>query len=331
MTGLVAADEMLAWLHCPSCRSPLRPEASGACDKRRFLCAGGHGFGIDEGVPLFCPELGVFPGLARTARAFEARWRRFYPTPGYMTSWELLLDNIEPVTPDFFQGKEVLDAGCGAGRFSRLALEMGAKLVFGVDLFPTRLAAADLPHSAWHRIQADIQRLPFSRPFDYVMSLGVLHHLEDPAAGFQALAGFLKPGGHISVWVYGKEDNDWILRWVDPLRRRLTSRLPGWALEAFCLQLGVLLYGASRTGAGRVGLSLLSGSASMNRYCRNFLRHLGFWETVGVIYDHLVPPRAHYIAREELQGWFCDSGLELLSLSSRNGNSWRAFGRRPLH
>lgn len=329
MTGLPAAAEMLAWLHCPSCRAPLRQEASGASGKSRLLCARGHGFRIDEGVPLFCPELGAFPGLARTARAFEARWRRFYPTPGYMTSWELLLDNIEPVTHDFFQGKEVLDAGCGAGRFSRLALEMGAKLVFGVDLFPVRPAAADLQRPAWHRIQANLHRLPFSRRFDYIMSLGVLHHLEDPAAGFQALAALLKPGGHISIWVYGKEDNAWILRWVDPLRRRLTSRLPGWALEAFCLLPAALLYAASRSGAGRGGLGLLSGSASMSRYCRNFLRRLGFRETVGVIYDHLAPPRAHYVAGDELRRWFRDNGLELLSLSSRNGNSWRAFGRRP--
>ena len=27
-----------------------------------------------------------------------------------------------------------------------------------------------------------------------------------------------KPGGHISAWVYGAENNEWITRWVNPLR-----------------------------------------------------------------------------------------------------------------
>ncbi|MBY5932161.1 class I SAM-dependent methyltransferase [Tateyamaria omphalii] len=39
-------------------------------------------------------------------------------------------------------------------------------------------------------------------PFDYIDCCGVLHHLPDPQAGFEALAGALKPDGGIGLMVY---------------------------------------------------------------------------------------------------------------------------------
>lgn len=39
-------------------------------------------------------------------------------------------------------------------------------------------------------------------PFDYIDCCGVLHHLPDPQAGFDALAGALAPGGGIGLMVY---------------------------------------------------------------------------------------------------------------------------------
>ena len=40
-------------------------------------------------------------------------------------------------------------------------------------------------------------------PWDYIDCCGVLHHLEDPAAGLAALTGVLAPDGGIGVMVYG--------------------------------------------------------------------------------------------------------------------------------
>jgi SAM-dependent methyltransferase len=41
-------------------------------------------------------------------------------------------------------------------------------------------------------------------PYDYIDCNGVLHHLEDPAAGLRALAALLKPEGGIGLMVYGE-------------------------------------------------------------------------------------------------------------------------------
>jgi len=41
--------------------------------------------------------------------------------------------------------------------------------------------------------------------FDYAFSVGVLHHLPDPRAGFRSLAGKVKDGGHLSAWVTARK------------------------------------------------------------------------------------------------------------------------------
>src|SRR5204862_8365464 len=134
---------------------------------------------------------------------------------------------IAPVTPEFFRDKVVLEAGCGKGRHTQLAARWGARDVVGIDLsvaVETAFAATrSLPNA--HVIQADIYHLPLSRKFDYAFSVGVLHHLPDPGAGFRSLASKVKPGGHVSAWIYGAENNEWITRYINPLRQRLTSRM----------------------------------------------------------------------------------------------------------
>jgi SAM-dependent methyltransferase len=72
--------------------------------------------------------------------------------------------------------------------------------------------------------------LPLARKFDYAFSVGVLHHLPDPRQGFMSLASRVKPGGRLSAWVYGAENNEWIVRFVNPVREKITSRIDQRAL-----------------------------------------------------------------------------------------------------
>ncbi|RMF38092.1 MAG: class I SAM-dependent methyltransferase [Alphaproteobacteria bacterium] len=51
-------------------------------------------------------------------------------------------------------------------------------------------------------LTGDILQAPELGRFDYVDCCGVLHHLEDPQAGFDALAKALAPGGGIGLMVY---------------------------------------------------------------------------------------------------------------------------------
>ncbi len=129
---------------------------------------------------------------------------------------------MAPATPETFRARVVVEGGCGKGRHTRLVARYGARAVIGVDLSDAvDVAFANTGgESNVHIVQADLRALPL-RPgtCDVAFSVGVLHHMPDPFEGFRSLAGAVRPGGTISVWVYGAENNIWISEVVSPLRR----------------------------------------------------------------------------------------------------------------
>ena len=93
--------------------------------------------------------------------------------------------------------KQVLEAGCGAGRFTEILLEQGA-MVTSIDLSEAFEANQEsCPQSERHRIaQANILSLPFPpEMFDIVLWLGVIQHTRDPERTIEALYNQVKPGG----------------------------------------------------------------------------------------------------------------------------------------
>jgi SAM-dependent methyltransferase len=122
--------------------------------------------------------------------------------------------------------KEVLEAGCGAGRFTEILLEKGA-LVTSIDLSEAVEANQEnCPQSERHRIaQADITSLPFKpKQFDVVLCLGVIQHTPDPETTIAALYNQVKPGGHLVIDHY-TYDVFYYVRTL-PYLRMLFRRLP---------------------------------------------------------------------------------------------------------
>ena len=102
-------------------------------------------------------------------------------------------------------GKVILDAGCGMGRYTRLAGKMGGEIV-GIDLSQSVLKAYEITQGNpfVHIIQGDILQLPFrKKQFDIIYSMGVLHHTPDAKQSFLNLTKCLKEKGIITIWVYG--------------------------------------------------------------------------------------------------------------------------------
>lgn len=104
-------------------------------------------------------------------------------------------------------GKLVLDVGCGAGRFMEVVREYSAEVV-GIDLsWSVDSAFKNIGFKgSVHIVQADILSLPFKEGmFDYIFSIGVLHHTPNTQEAFRQLPKFLKEGGEIAIWVYSDE------------------------------------------------------------------------------------------------------------------------------
>lgn len=144
------------------------------------------------------------------ARSFSLQWNKFIKT-------QLDSETKTTFSEDMFfrktgfekeehKDKIVLDVGCGVGRFSEIVLKYGGKII-SIDLsYSVYVAQKNFrnnPNITF--IQADIFGLPFKEQiFEYIFSIGVLHHTPNCEKAFKLLPKFLKPKGKIAVWVYPK-------------------------------------------------------------------------------------------------------------------------------
>lgn len=318
---------LLKWLVCPQCKGALRLHAQSngqEIEDGTLECAGCRSsFPIIRGVPRMLTGQ-LAKDKAKTASAFGYEWTHFTELSDQYR--QEFLDWIEPIQPEFFRDRIILDAGCGKGRHAELSARFGAREVIGVDLSDAVEAAyantRQLPNV--HIVQADIYNLPFLQPFDYAYSIGVLHHLPDPARGFASVSSHLKPGGRVSAWVYGAEGNGWIARFIDPLRIHFTSRAPKWITRVVSMSFALPLY---------VALKLVYGPARRHPGLRKRLFYsdylceisiYSFAENYWNVFDHLVAPTAFYLRRDEVEAWFLNTPFENVQIAQHHGNSWRA-------
>jgi hypothetical protein len=160
----------------------------------------------------------------------------------------------------------------------------------------------------------------------------VIHHLEEPQAGFQSLASKVKPNGHFSVWVYGAENNGWITRLVDPLRTRVTSGMNRRGLLHLSKVPTALLYTATKLVYGPLNRSRSGTAIASHLFYNDYLNSIsqfGWREQHTIVFDHLVAPTAHYISREEFESWWKAIEAEQVTITWHNKNSWCGFGQLP--
>ena len=224
--------------------------------------------------------------------------------------------------PEDLAGKLVLDVGCGMGRFAEVATRWGARVV-GIDLsLAAEVAMENLGDRQAAFFQADVFKLPFApQSFDYIYSVGVLHHTPDCQQAFKVLPALLKPGGSIAIWLYSGY-NPWYR--MSDIYRRVTRRMPPRLLHKICY--GVIpLYGLHKVlrktpVVGRPVSKVLA-----------FLVPMAFdpdpkWRVLDT-FDWYSPWYQSKHTYEEVFRWFEDCGLEDLRVIEQPIS---VRGRRPL-
>jgi SAM-dependent methyltransferase len=234
------------------------------------------------------------------------------------------------VRPDFFEGKIVLEGGCGKGRHTKLAAEWGAKEVIGIDLGDGVESAFALTRHTpnVHIVQCDIFRLPFKRVFDYAFSVGVLHHTPDPKKAFLSLAAKVTKGGHISAWVYGAENNEWITKYVDPVRQGFTSKISQPVLYQLSKLPTLSLFLTTKLVYRPANIAAKPIASKL--FYNDYLNHIGTFgwrEQHNIVFDHLVAPTAFYISKDDFEGWWKAIKADDVDIIWHNRNSWCGFGR----
>ncbi len=317
----------LALLRCPDCGGPL--SASGAPAFAR--CPGcRREFTEEAGVCDLSPA-GSAPLTLKTAAQFGASWRIHDHITGYHD--RQFRDWIRPLAPADFAGRVVLEGGCGKGRHSLAIAGWNPARLLSLDLSDAVQLAA---HNTADRdnvscVRANLLRIPVADGVaDIAVCVGVLHHLEDPQAGLQELWRTLKPGGTLCLWVYGREGNGWIVHFVDPVRKGITSRIPTrwlrpllWPLSGFLFLLLKLLYGPL-TARGARDIRWLPYSAYLG-----YISKFPFTEIEHITLDHLCPPIAYYLSRSTLESWVAGlPGAERAEYRWHNRNSWNVVATK---
>lgn len=222
--------ELLKYLRCPQCNGEFNLDA--LTIKGSEVLEGGlscrcSNYKIINGVPrLIYGKLN--PPQKRSKESFSREWLEYYQRLGFNNieeEKEKFL-NYTRTVPSYFKNKLVLDAGCGNGRYSNIASKLGAKVI-AVDISESVEVAYQnlISNKNTSILQANIFNLPFQKEiFDFIFSIGVLHHTPDAKLAFKNLLNYLKPGGEIAIFVYAKGNP--ILYFMNKTLRNNISKLP---------------------------------------------------------------------------------------------------------
>lgn len=339
-------QSLLDILICPACGSSLGLsillEKSGQIEDGLLACKKcGKIYPIIEGIPRFVPNaFAQHPGFLErypevksslgddefskthgsTQERFSYEWMRY---PGSLPEDRPVFLDETQIPAEDWKGKRIMDAGCGMGRYSRVAHEFGAEVV-AIDLGTALIRLKDLAAQSerMHIVQGNLMSPPI-RPesFDIVYSLGVIHHTPSARETLNKLATLVKRGGLMSIWVYGTNGPYETFKtnplkssraFLDKLRplvwlignireflsdslRLLTVRLPH-----------TLVYGISYPLAalGKVpGIKFLTFSV-----------HPLWRVRVQENFDWLSPPYQSHHTKEQLSGWFEANGFQVLRI-----------------
>ncbi len=329
-------EGLLSYLSCPDCRNrfeltPLKQSGEQIIEGLLHCAEGKHLYPIVRSIPRVLPSAfedepeftaryrdliaarhgtvssaGVELKVEQTKKRFGQQWNTYrVQRPEEDLAYFQSKTGFNPAE---LRGKTVLDAGCGGGRYSRIAGEAGA-VVMGVDLSPAVETAyattSHLPNV--HIIQADIVRLPFgARLFDRIYSIGVLHHTPDTKKALGSLIPLLADSGQIAVWLYPR----WPLpvELYNQLLRAVTTRISHETLQRIATFLEPV---------GLLKLKLLSANRWWQRGIGQILRAA----TIGVSYhpdreiricdtfDWFSPPYQWHHTDAEVESWLREYGL----------------------
>jgi SAM-dependent methyltransferase len=221
--------------------------------------------------------------------------------------------------PQDWRGLTFLDVGCGMGRNSYWPMTYGAAGGLAIDVDERSLAAARRTLAPFPSVRVETRSaydIGCRDAFDLVYAIGVIHHLQEPQRALAQMAAAARPGGRVLIWVYGLENNRWIVTLVDPLRKALFSRLPVGGVHHLALYPTAVLWLLLRLGAGRIAYFRL-------------LRQFTFRHLRSIVFDQMLPKIAHYWPRATVERMLHEQSLIDVRLTWVNEMSWCAIGTKP--
>jgi len=158
----------------------------------------------------------------QTKNAFENQWKNIKEGKYLLSDlWfkenvaRILYEEEIQIKKEWFRGKNILDAGCGNGRWSYGFAQLGANItavdINEVAIDETRKAIKDFKVKKEFYV-SPLENLsnviPF-RKYDLVFCWGVLHHSKNFNKSLKEVIKFVKNGGILYIYLYGRESSSY--------------------------------------------------------------------------------------------------------------------------
>lgn len=262
----------------------------------------------------------------QTIEDFGDQWQRYTDNEGYYGSTAILTDTFGPLLAlDEVKGLTTGEIGAGTGRIIGMLLDAGAAHAVAIE--PSAAFEVLSRNLAWRHDRVTLlnvrgDQIPPGLDLDLILSVGVIHHIDDPDPVMRAALQALKPGGRCLVWLYGREGNEAVVSLIEVMRA-VTTRLPHWALAALAQVCTTLLdiYAAI--------VRILPVRLPLKDYIENVIGKFSREKRYLVIYDQLKPAYAKYYTRQEARSLLERAGFVDVKDYHRRSYSWTVIGTRP--
>ena len=265
-----------------------------------------------------------------TVNSFGEEWEHFntFTDAEIKTAGDQYFDIVDK---EWLKGKHALDVGCGSGRWTKYVSQYTG-FVEAIDPSKAVLASAKLlQESPNTRIsKAGVDNIPFEdNSFDFVFSLGVLHHIPNTQLAMQRCVEKLKPEGKFLVYLYYNFEQRGVLFkslfFLSHIIRLVISKLPASLKRLVCDLIAVVVYlpliYISKI-IEKLGFSNLSNQIPLSYY-----KSHSFFIVRNDALDRFGTPLEQRFSRAEITKMMENCGLKNIIISE-NEPYWHAIGEK---
>ncbi len=270
----------------------------------------------------------------KTVRSFSDEWLHFNR---FDTS------DIELIGNEYFdviqnplhihKDSIVLDVGCGSGRWSKF-ISSKVKFVEAIDPGDSVFAAHEYVKNTPNiRVtQAGVDNIPFEdHSFDFVFSLGVLHHIPNTLNAMKNCVKKLKNGGYFLVYLYYKLDNRGYkykyLFYAMDLLRKIISKFPKNLKKIFCDLIATFIYWPLAKGSSL--LYYLGFQKLAHKIPLSYYRDKSFYIMRNDALDRFGTPLESRFTKKEIEDMMKQCGLTEIVFSEKPPY-WHAIGKKTI-
>jgi 2-polyprenyl-3-methyl-5-hydroxy-6-metoxy-1,4-benzoquinol methylase len=296
-----------------------------------FISEVGEKYDIFNGIPRFVNNKSYTDN-------WGIQWNKFRKTQlDSYTKFPLSEDRLRRCLGDEIYSSLnkaiVLEAGCGAGRFTEILLANTAKVV-SVDMSSAVEAnQKNFPQNEQHFIvQSNILKLPFvTQQFDIVICLGVIQGTPSPETTIKALYGHVKPGGWLVLdhYIFSLSYYTQIVKIISRLILRYIE--PKKAFETVNLLTEVFLPLHRIAKSSRLWQAIMRRVTPVVSYYYDFpdlseelQKEWAFLDTHDILTDYY----KHFLTLDQMSTILENLGMERIQCW-RGGIGIEARGRRP--